>query len=151
MNYKTKTSNLIFGLASVAMAVILFNGCKSPVEDKETTNTGVVEAKESLDEARKDYALKYEAFKLESDNKIAENEKIIAELKAKAKMQGDAAKQDFEKELAVLEQKNQSLKEKMSYYKDEGDGKWESFKIEFDRDMDNLGQALKDLTKNNTD
>jgi|SRR5690606_3768921 len=151
MNYKTKTSNVIFGLASVAMAVILFNGCKLPAEDKETTNTGVVEAKESLDEARKDYALKYEAFKLESDNKIAENEKIIAELKAKAKMQGDAAKQDFEKELAVLEQKNQSLKEKMSYYKDEGDGKWESFKIEFDRDMDNLGQALKDLTKNNTD
>jgi len=38
----------------------------------------------------------------------------------------------------------------MSYYKDEGDDEWESFKVEFDQDMDSLGQALKDLTKNNT-
>jgi len=156
MNYKTKTSSTILGFASVAIAIILFNGCKLATKDKDATVTGdpkesLVEAKESLDEARKDYVLKYEAFKLESDNKIAENEKIIAELKAKAKMDGDAAKQEFEKELAALEQKNQSLKEKMSYYKDEGSKEWESFKIEFDRDMDNLGKALKDLTKNNTD
>lgn len=156
MNYKTKKiSTLIFGLASVAKAVIVFNGCKSPAKDKETTNTGeakenLVEAKESLDEAKKEYVLRYEAFKLESDNKIAENEKVIAELKAKAKMESNAAKQDFEKELAALEQKNQSLKEKMSYYKDEGDDEWESFKVEFDQDMDSLGRALKDLTKNNT-
>ena len=40
------------------------------------------------------------------------NEKTIADLKAKAKMESNATKQDFEKELAVLEQKNQSLKEK---------------------------------------
>lgn len=156
MNYKTKTSSTILGFASVAIAIILFNGCKLATKDKDATVTGdpkesLVEAKESLDEARKDYVLKYEAFKLESDNKIAENEKIIAELKAKAKMDGDAAKQEFEKELAALEQKNQSLKEKMSYYKDESSKEWESFKIEFDRDMDNLGKALKDLTKNNTD
>jgi len=156
MNYKTKTSSTILGFASVAIAIILFNGCKLATKDKDATVTGdpkenLVEAKESLDKARKDYVLKYEAFKLESDNKIAENEKIIAELKAKAKMDGDAAKQEFEKELAALEQKNQSLKEKMSYYKDEGSKEWESFKVEFDRDMDNLGKALKDLTKNNTD
>lgn len=155
MNYKTRISNLIFGLASVATVIILFNSCKSPAEDKERTNTdevkeNLVEAKESLDKAKKEYVLRYQAFKLESDNKIAENEKVIAELKAKAKMESNAAKQDFEKELTVLEQKNQSLKEKMSYYKDEGDDKWESFKMEFNQDMDSLGQALKDLTKNNT-
>ncbi|KAB7531485.1 hypothetical protein F8C76_08330 [Flagellimonas olearia] len=156
MNYKTKKiSTLIFGLASVAMAVIVFNGCKSPAKDKETTHTdeakeNLVEAKESLDEAKKEYVLRYEAFKLESDNKIAENDKVIAELKAKAKKESNTAKKDFEKELALLEQKNQSLKEKMSYYKDEGNDEWESFKAEFDQDMDSLGQALKDLTKNNT-
>ncbi len=155
MNYKTRISNLIFGLASVATVIILFNSCKSPAEDKETTNTdevkeNLVEAKESLDKAKKEYVLRYQAFKLESDNKISENEKVIAELKAKVKMESNAAKQDFEKELTVLEQKNQSLKEKMSYYKDEGDDKWESFKMEFNQDMDSLGQALKDLTKNNT-
>jgi len=156
MNYRTKKiSNLIFGLVSIAMVIVLFNGCKSPAEDNETTNTedineNLVEAKESLDEAKKEYVLRYQAFKLESDNKIAENEKVIAELKAKAKMESNAAKRDFEKELTVLEQKNQSLKEKMSYYKDEGDDEWESFKMEFNQDMDSLGQALKNLTKNNT-
>src|SRR5690606_20319861 len=96
------------------------------------------------------YVLRYKAFKLESDNKIAENEKVIAELRANAKMESNAAKQDLENKLAVLEQKNQSLKEKMSYYKDEREDEWESFKVEFDQDMDSLGQALKDLTKNNT-
>lgn len=155
MNYRTKTSTLIFGLASFATAIVFFNGCKSPTENKAITKTAeakenLADAKETLDKAKKEYVLRYEAFKLESDSKIAENEKIIAELKKKAKMESNAAKEDFEKELAVLEQKNQSLKEKMSYYKDEGDDKWESFKLEFDSDMDNLGKALKDITKNNT-
>lgn len=155
MNYKTKTSNLIFGLASVTMAVILFNGCKLPSEDKETSNTGeakenLVEAKESIDEAKKAHGFRYEAFKLEWDEKIAENEKVIAELKAKARIESKDAKLDFEKELAVLEQKNQALKEKMSSYKDKGDDGWKSFKIEFDQDIDSLGQALKVLTKINT-
>ena len=35
-------------------------------------------------------------------------------------------------------------------FKEDGNEKWESFKVEFKRDMDNLGEALGDLTKNNT-
>jgi len=38
----------------------------------------------------------------------------------------------------------------MRDYKGEGKEKWEAFKTEFNRDMDELGKAFKDLTVNNT-
>jgi hypothetical protein len=34
-------------------------------------------------------------------------------------------------------------------YKDEGKEKWESFKKEFNHDMDELGKSIKDLFKDN--
>lgn len=44
---------------------------------------------------------------------------------------------------------NQKKKVKISKYKNDGNEKWESFKREFNYDMDKLGQSLKDLGENN--
>jgi hypothetical protein len=41
------------------------------------------------------------------------------------------------------------MKDKMNGYKAEGKDKWENFKTEFNHDMDELGNALSDLGKNN--
>jgi len=43
----------------------------------------------------------------------------------------------------------QKKKVKISKYKNDGNEKWESFKREFNYDMDELGQSLKDLGENN--
>lgn len=41
------------------------------------------------------------------------------------------------------------MKKKMDDYNMDGKENWEKFKTEFNHDMDELGQAFKDLTVNN--
>ena len=96
-----------------------------------------------------EYIEQYEAFKSESNSKISENEKAIAVLKSEMKSKNNEVKADLEEKLTVLEEKNEALKEKIRDYKQTGDENWEAFKAEFESDMSNLGEALKDLTKNN--
>ena len=80
--------------------------------------------------------------------KIKENEVRIAELKVKMKKPGKILDPLYEKKIEMLEQKNIDLKAKMeAYEKNQSD--WESFKREFNHDMDELGSALKDLTVDN--
>ncbi|MBA3707137.1 MAG: hypothetical protein H0W84_14905 [Bacteroidetes bacterium] len=57
----------------------------------------------------------------------------------------------YDKRINELEQKNKDLKKRMADY-NEQDGKsnWQLFKTEFTHDMDELGNALKDLTVRNT-
>lgn len=58
-------------------------------------------------------------------------------------------KASYEKQIAVLEEKNSEMKIRMSEYKEDGGEKWQSFKIEFNHDMDELGKSLKDFTVDN--
>jgi len=59
------------------------------------------------------------------------------DLKSKAK---------YEKELGILKQKNDNLKKRLSDYNVKEKSKWASFRIKFDKDMKELGKALKNCT-----
>lgn len=155
MKNKTKKIVAVFGAASLVAALTLFSGCADTQDDMESNSEmndaakDLNESERELQEAQDEYAKKYEEFKMESENKIAENKKTIAELKAKEKM-NKADKAELDKQLMELEMKNDALNEKMNNYNDEGPDKWESFKSEFNHDMDGIGNALKDLVKNNS-
>ena len=43
----------------------------------------------------------------------------------------------------MLEQRNQVMQEKLAAYKDDGKEDWESFKNDFNRSMDELGESLE--------
>lgn len=153
MNKRIKKSIIAIGLASFTTAAILFGGCTSTTEKERAANEAnekLIEAKKDLDEAKRVYNEKLAAFKIESDNRIAENEKDIATLKEEIKKKSKTVREELDAKLAALELKNQLMKEKVRDYKDESAEQWEAFKIEFNRDMDNLGKALKDLTTDNT-
>lgn len=55
-------------------------------------------------------------------------------------------KASYEKQLALLEQKNSDLKKKPADYKGEGKDQWESFEDRFTHTMDSVGKALDELT-----
>ena len=59
---------------------------------------------------------------------------------------GPSLKSRYGKSVASLERQNKELKGKMADYKDEGKDKWEAFKDGFDREMDKVTTAVKDLT-----
>jgi hypothetical protein len=87
----------------------------------------------------------WKEFKANAEVKINANEKRIDEFKVKIKTASKEVKADYDKEITVLEQKNVELKKKINEYKYEGKDKWEEFKQGFNRDMDIVGKALKDL------
>jgi len=49
----------------------------------------------------------------------------------------------------MLEQKSGEMKTKLEEYKEDGRENWISFKDEFNYDMEELGNALKDLKEDN--
>jgi hypothetical protein len=87
----------------------------------------------------------WKEFKSNAEIKINANEKRIGEFKVKIKTASKEVKADYDKEITVLEQKNVELKKKINEYKYEGKDKWEEFKQGFNRDMDIVGKAIKDL------
>jgi multidrug resistance efflux pump len=107
----------------------------------------VVVAKEELQQALND-SIQY--FKVESEKTINSNELEIIELKAKIASGKTDNKAEYEKQIAELEQKNMALKKRLFEYTPVDQSNWESFKSEFNRDMNVLGVALKDLTVKNT-
>lgn len=91
----------------------------------------------------------WEAFKVNTDSLINENDMRIAELKVKMNSTSKAADSTYKKKIAQLEERNAAMKVKIQSYKDDSSQNWDSFKTEFNHDMNELGSALKDLTVDN--
>jgi outer membrane murein-binding lipoprotein Lpp len=135
--------------AVIVITATLFLGCNSPQEKVDEVQENAEEQQQNLDQAQVDLETETANFKMESNEKITANEKVIADFKTGLKSVKDDAKATYEKQVAVLEQKNAALKKRIEEQEDEGMEKWQSFKIEFNHDMDELGKSLKDFTINN--
>lgn len=136
--------------ALILSASLIFASCNTPEEKVENAQESVSEAKEDLEEANKDYVTEIEEYRMQSIAKTEENDKAMLEFKARVKDQKLEAKADYNKKIAELEKKNTDLKKKMADYKEDGKDNWETFKTEFNHDMDELGKAFNDLTVKNT-
>ncbi len=139
------------------MAGTTFTGCKSPEAKESEARENLQDAKEDLKEVRDEAdeqaqkvasAEEWKAFRTECEEKISKNEIRIAELKAKLNKPGKIIDPIYEKRIDMLEVRNRELKEKMDAY-EKSQSNWESFKTEFNHDMDELGQSLKDFTVDN--
>jgi len=152
---KKTTITLIATTMLVAGAI--FTSCKSPAQKKDAAQAKVEDAQKDLDAAQTDAnaesqkvatAEEWKAFKSESELKIRDNEIRIGELKAKKNKPGKLFDSLYEKKIDALEQQNRNMQARIDAY-DKSHSDWESFKTEFNHDMDELGKALKDLTVDN--
>lgn len=130
-------------------ATVIFTACNSSSENLENANEDVYEANEDLNTAEQKYAIEVEQLRAKADRKINENEKKISELNSKIKNSGNELKVENEKQIIILEQKNESLKTKMSEYNADSRENWSSFKAEVNKELDRLGAALEDFTVEN--
>lgn len=108
----------------------------------------VVEAKQDLNQALKDSVRQ---FKLDAQNLISENNRKLDEFKAKVANGKKATREKYTAKISDLERRNKELQKRLDEFNDENGEKWASFKREFDHDMDEIGNSLKDITKNNID
>ncbi len=144
-----KKSILLFTASTLLTGAIL-TSCSTPAEKVENAETNVTEANEELDQANDEYLADITSYRTMTDDKIAANEKSIAEFEARIANEKKEAKADYQKKIDELNQKNTDMKKKMDDYTADGKENWENFKTEFSHDMDELGTAFKDLTVKNT-
>lgn len=136
--------------ACTFLAGIILTSCNSSSKKVGEAQDAVIEARQDLDAARKEYLADIENFRKETASRIAANDRRIAELKANIAHEKSEARADYKKKIADLEQKNRDMKKALDEYKEEGKENWERFKAEFNHDMDELGQAFKDIGIRNT-
>lgn len=145
-----KKSIVQFAVSACSIAFIAI-GCSSPAEKVENAQDQVVEANNNLDTAIKNYQADMNAYRIETVNRIAANELAIAKFNVKIANEKKEAKADYLKKIAVLEKRNADMKVKLQDYKDDGGSKWKTFKLEFGKEMDDLGESIKDLTTKDED
>ena len=144
-----KKSILVLATSTLITGAFL-TSCNSPAEKMENAQNNVIEANKDLDKASDEYLADFDKYKKEADEKIAANDKSIADFKTRIENKKKEAKVDYKNKIAELEQKNSDMKKKIDDYKVEGKEKWEMFKKDFSKGMDEIGNALKDLTSSKT-
>ena len=139
-----KKSILKQGLAVLFIGAMIIS-CDSPSKKVEKAEADVEAADKALEEANEAYFEDMANFRLQTDERIAANEKVIAEFNERIAKEKLDAKTDYKAKIAELEAKNNDLKKKMADYKAEGKENWEAFKIDFNKDMDALGLAIENF------
>ncbi len=165
---KKKSSTLVM---SILVTGIIFSGCSSPAKKEEADQKKIEKSQEEVAEAQRDLqTAKQEAdatvqqvnaddkitkeneawvaFRAESIAKIHNNEVRITELRDKMKSSGKTMDKMYAKKIDKLEERNNELRKEIEQYQ-EKPSNWESFKAEWNHDMDELGNAFKDLVTDN--
>ncbi|HXU26479.1 MAG TPA: hypothetical protein VN698_04545 [Bacteroidia bacterium] len=132
------------GLAFIVGAIL--TGCETSAEKVAKAEINLNQANKDLNEAQEEYVADIENYRKETDEKIAKNEKSMAEFEARIANEKKEAKDDYNKKIIALQQKNTDLKKRMDDYKADGKDKWELFKTGFTRDMNEIKESLRDLT-----
>jgi hypothetical protein len=149
---------LFFLITSAFIAGITSIGCqgsgqnvKEAKEKADAAQMALAKAKQdSIDMAQKMVTdEEWQAFKAETQAKIKDNDASITTLKANMKKSGKKLDDAYTNSIDAFEKKNKELEAKLDAGYDNGKRDWAEFKREFNHDMDELGQALKDLTVNN--
>jgi hypothetical protein len=144
-----KSTLSIFAITTLVLGMNL-SSCSSAADDVKDAKEDVNEANEDLDKAKEDLKIDMEVYRAETIEKVLENERMISEKRKLIETDKSALKAAHQKEIIDLEARNKELKDKLENYKGEGKENWEEFKKEFSHDMTEIGDALKDLTVNNT-
>jgi hypothetical protein len=151
-----KKSIILLAAASV-IAGNVFLSCKSNSEKESDAVEEVQDAKENLDDVTEDINddviskandAEWQTYKSEAIKTITANGMRIAELKKAIIKPGTTFDKAYLKSIASLEDKNASLKVKITNYEN-NQTDWDSFKREFNSDMNELGTAIKDVTTKN--
>ncbi len=144
---------IVFSLLLAVLVSISIASCnKSPKAKEEVlidAKQDVETAKEDLDEATSDSIVEFNKYKSSIQIKLAENEKVISDLKASIKAEDRKTQTLYNKQLENLQLRNTELKLKIETYKQGPTQKWELFKVDFNKELDKLGKSISSTANNN--
>lgn len=135
--------------ASILLTGAIFTSCDFATEKINSVKNSANETNENFSKAKEEYLVDIENFKAETAAKINANNQQIETLNVRIEYAKKDVKAYSQEQIAILEQKNNEMKIKLDEYKENGKDNWEIFKAEFSRDMDGLGESLKNFTIKN--
>lgn len=122
----------------------IFGSCKSAQQKEATAKQNVTDANQNLRDTQVANANEWAVFKADAQLQIASNEARIAELKVKMNKPGSTFDGMYRTRIEKLEAKNSELKTQLNNY--EGNpSDWTTFKNDFNRSMNEMGNNIKDL------
>jgi predicted RNase H-like nuclease (RuvC/YqgF family) len=142
-----KNNTFTFAVLGILAGTLLAGCDKTPEQKPDANKETIGQAVQDSTSVRAERAKEWQAFKAESEQQIADNDKRIDAYKEKMDKAGPKAKAKYSKEVVELKKKNHELKEKLEDYKDGDQTKWQEFKTNFKADMDAVGKTMKDLFK----
>ena len=101
------------------------------------------QAKEAYDTTKTYTQEQMQAFREQTEARLAEYEKDIDQLQAKAEKMGGDAKAKAEQQLTALRQKRDAVSEKIKELGSSSEGAWEQIKSGIEAALDDLGDAYK--------
>jgi TolA-binding protein len=138
-----KKSILVLAL-SVLFTVAIVTSCTSPSDKVLSAQNDVTDANKALDEAKQTLMDDVDKTKAEVAERIAANEKSIAEFNERIKNQKANVREEYSKKINELDQKNSDLKRKLDEYRADNKEDWTEFKTEFIRNLEQVTKALND-------
>ena len=123
----------------------ILTGCEGNRGSKENAKEEVQKADQALKDSQAQFDNEWQQFKNDAESKIGDNEKRINDFKAEMKKTGEKFKSKYANKVLTLEQKNIELKKMINSYRYEGKDNWDNFKLEFNSNMDSVGNALNDI------
>jgi predicted nucleic acid-binding Zn-ribbon protein len=128
----------------LAMGATIFTSCKSAQQKETAAKQNVIEANQDLKDTKISNANDWLTFKAESEAKIVDNEQRISKLKTEMNKPGSTFDGMYRTRIEKLEAKNADLKSKLNNY-DGNQTEWKTFQSDFNRDMKEIGNNIKDL------
>src|SRR5882672_5487943 len=107
-----KKSIVVFS-ALAWMAAATITSCNTRAKNVEEAQNDVKDANKDLAKANEEYLADMESYRKETAEKIAANNRSIAEFNARIKEQKQEAAADYKLKIAKLEQKNTDMKKHM--------------------------------------
>ena len=140
---------LLYLFVMAAFLATINSSCRSKMERRR--EKGLSEAIQSsrLDTLSDEGSQAWRTFRDESKAKIKEFENKIDELRNDRSKPGKPLDEDLDRQLNELKIRVREIRENLENYGESSHDNWESFKREFNHDMNGIGKALKDLTVDN--
>jgi len=138
---------VLIGALPLAVSVSFGQGIekKSVRTNPDSVTTGL-----DIHQARIDSAADYRQFKAAAELKISENQKNIDLLRTKKSASTQETKEKYDKNLAMLQEKNTALKARIGASGQTATVRWPSFKREINNDLQELSRTIKTITADHT-
>ncbi len=143
-----KTTLLMTAIAFSAASV--FMGCDIPNSQKvDSSKENVAEAQRELADAKRELKTDLENFRRDTELQLSKNRNQITVMRGNAANERVELRESYNAKITDLENRNLAMETRLKGFNSDKNADWQNFKAEFNRDMEGLGTAFKDLGRDN--